>query len=212
MNESNFSVVYGLLLETGKERVVIKGPGIEIPYWPTTCHFEIIPSYYDFGNRSAWGCSEPVNFTLVNRGGATGQVNVTVTGSAPHAFEILSGGGFYAVSAFNHTIISVRFCPPDKGSYSGILLAEAIGCQDAHAILTGKIDLTPPGEPPSPDFQKFSTFVFAAEISDSKPPTLTFTEKIEMNISDRPFRGTIQQSIEINTSKPLSGTVINWSG
>jgi hypothetical protein len=107
-----------------------------------------VPLSFDFGLLGVGRCSESRQFAIVNNGGGT------LTGSVSEAcpdFEIVSGGGPYALSAGQSRAVEVRFCPQSVGVKNCTIETGNPACPDVTCTGTGefvflKMSFAPTGQ------------------------------------------------------------------
>ena len=111
---------------------------------PASPDIVIYPLNEDFGNQAINTASDAFSFTLTNKGGSNATGSVYLTGNNLDQFEIISGGGNFALSHNQSKEILVVFNPSSTGVKQANLFASGnYPCNDAIAFLAGT------GDPPN---------------------------------------------------------------
>lgn len=114
------------------------GNGTWVANFPAQPLLEFYPATRSFGEQEVGTAGNTSTFTLRNKGGGTAMGDVSLTGPDADQFEIVAGGGSFALTHDQSRDIQVRFTPTSTGEKTATLAvrADPPGI-DLSATLTG---------------------------------------------------------------------------
>ena len=146
----NFSNVVTFTSNGSNSTNAVTGTGV------APAQLRVSPSSLSFGALLV-GANSQLSFTLTNSGGVTLSNGVATVSSGP--FTVLSGTPF-TLPAFGATNLTIRFAPPNSGSFSNAVVITSSGGNSTNAV-TGSA-VTPAQLAVSPPSLGFGTLLVGA--------------------------------------------------